>query len=136
MDRIPDSSQWARTHFGGADLGDPRRSRRLVESAARIAEHPQKSFPQVFDWNELRAFYNLCGRDEATLQALERPHWELTREAMAKEPLVLIVHDTTELDFTSHHALRGAARSATVAAPASSSTTALLSRPTGRVCSA
>ena len=108
MDRIPDTGEWARTHFGGADLGDPRRSRRLLESAARIAEHPQKSFPQVFDWNELRAFYNLCGRDEATIQALERPHWELTREAMAKEPLVLIVHDTTELDFTSHHALRGA----------------------------
>ncbi len=108
MDRIPDTDEWARTHFGGADLGDPRRSRRLVESAARIAEHPEKSFPQVFDWNELRAFYNLCGRDEAALASLQRPHWTLTREAMAREPLVLIVHDTTELDFTSHHALRGA----------------------------
>jgi hypothetical protein len=108
VDRIPDCQQWAYEHFGAADLGDPRRAKRLVASAAAIAAHPEKSFPSVFDWNELRAFYNLCHRDEATSQALQRPHWELTRRAMAREPLVLIVHDTTELDFTSHRALQGA----------------------------
>jgi Transposase DNA-binding/Transposase Tn5 dimerisation domain len=108
VDRIPDCQQWAQEHFGTAKLGDPRRAKRLVASAAAIAAHPEKSFPSIFDWNELRAFYNLCGRDEATLQALQQPHWELTRRAMAREPLVLIVHDTTELDFTSHHALQGA----------------------------
>ena len=86
MDRIPDCQQWSQVHFGAADLGDPRRAKRLVASAAAIAAQPEKSFPSVFDWNELRAFYNLCGRDEATLQALQRPHWELTRAAMAREP--------------------------------------------------
>lgn len=108
MDRIPDTRQWAQTHFGEADLGDPRRTDRLVESAALIAAQPEKSFPSLFDWNQLRAFYNLCGRDEATLQDIQTPHWNLTRAAMAKEPLVLVVHDTTELDFTSHNALAGA----------------------------
>lgn len=108
MDRIPDTSEWARTHFGEADLGDRRRTRRLVESAARIAAQPEKSFPSVFDWNTLRAFYNLCNRDEVTHQDLQTPHWRLTRAAMAEQPLVLIVHDTTELDFTSHPALTGA----------------------------
>ena len=108
MDRIPDCQQWAQEHFGTAKLGDPRRTKRLVGSAAAIAAHPEISFPSIFDWNELRAFYNLCGRDEATLQSLQTPHWQLTRQAMATLPLVLIVHDTTELDFTSHHALQGA----------------------------
>lgn len=108
MDIIPGTVEWAQEQFGEAQLGDPRRANRLVVSASLIAAHPEKSFPQVFDWNQLRAFYNLCGRDEATLQSLQQPHWERTRAAMARLPLVLIVHDTSELDFTSHNALRGA----------------------------
>jgi hypothetical protein len=78
-----------------------------VESAARIAAHPEKAFPQIFDWNDLRGFYRLCDRQETTLAAIMQPHWDQTRQAMAEQPLVLIVHDTTELDFTSHHALAG-----------------------------
>jgi Transposase DNA-binding/Transposase Tn5 dimerisation domain len=108
MDVIPDARDWAEHHFGAAELGDPRRARRLVDCAARIAGHPEKSFPQVFDWGQLRAFYNLCHQPKATLEAVQRPHWELTRRAMGQLPLVLIVHDTTELDFSSHPALRGA----------------------------
>lgn len=99
--------EWAELNFGTAQLGSQRRTRRLVESAARIAAHPEKSFPQVFDWNGLRGFYRLCNRPEATLSSLMRPHWMQTRAAMAKEPLVLIVHDTTELDFSSHPQLTG-----------------------------
>jgi hypothetical protein len=98
---------WAERNFATAQLGDGRRTRRLVESAARIAAHPEKAFPQVFDWNDLRGFYRLCNRREATLTAVMLPHWEHTREAMAAQSLVLIVHDTTELDFSSHHALTG-----------------------------
>jgi hypothetical protein len=98
---------WAESNFGSARLGSRRRTRRLVESAARIAAHPEKSFPQVFDWNELRGFYRLCNRPEATLPSIMEPHWEQTRAAMAEEPLVLIVHDTTELDFSGHHKLEG-----------------------------
>jgi hypothetical protein len=108
VDRIPDCQQWAQEHFGTAKLGDPRRTKRLVASTAAIAAQPEKSLPSIFDWNELRAFYNLCGREEATVHRLQRPHRELTRSAMAREPVVLIVHDTTELDFTSHHALTDA----------------------------
>ena len=108
MDRIPDCTEWAQAQFADAQLEDPRRTRRLIECAALIASHPEKSFPPVFDWNQLRAFYDLCGRDEVTLPRIQQPHWEQTRRAMAELPVALVVHDTTELDFTSHHALRGA----------------------------
>ena len=98
---------WAERNFATARLGDGRRTRRLVESAARIAAHPEKSFPQVFDWNGLRGFYRLGGRRETTLAAVMQPHWNQTRQAMAEQPLVLSVHDTTELDFSGHHACTG-----------------------------
>src|SRR5262249_3715003 len=67
----------------------------------------EKPFTQVFDWNELRGFYRLCDQSQATLAALQQPHWEQTRQAMRLLPLVLILHDTTELDFTSHRKLTG-----------------------------
>lgn len=107
MDVLADPRQWAERTFGSADLGDRRRTRRLVASAARIAAHPQKSFTQVFDWNALRGFYRLCDQAEATLGAVMQPHWDQTRDAMGRRPLVLILHDTTELDYTAHPALRG-----------------------------
>jgi hypothetical protein len=107
MDVIPDARMWAEQNFAAADLGDRRRTRRLVESAAQIAAHPEKSFPQVFDWNALRGFYRLCDQSQVTAEAVLRPHWEHTRQAMARQPLVLILHDTTELDFSSHPHLSG-----------------------------
>jgi hypothetical protein len=104
---IAEPRTWAESPFGPVVLGDVRRTRRLVASAAQIAQHPEYSFPQIFDWNALRGFYGLCHRPEATLPTLQQPHWQLTRQAMAQQALVLILHDTTQLDFTSHSALQG-----------------------------
>jgi hypothetical protein len=79
----------------------------LVRSAAKIAAQPEKPFDLVFDWNELRGFYGVCNQEAATLSVIQEPHWRQTREVMAKHPLVLILHDTSEMDFTSHTALEG-----------------------------
>lgn len=95
-------------NFAAVDLRDQRSTRRLIHSAAKIAAHPEKPFNQVFDWNDLRAFYRLCDKETATLKAIQGPHWQQTRAEMAQQPLVLILHDTTELDFTHHAALQGA----------------------------
>jgi hypothetical protein len=107
VDFIAEVGEWARVNFAGAELGDPRRTRRLVFSAARIAAHPEKSFPQIFDWGGLRGFYRMCDSADDP-HAIQRPHRLLTRSAMTALPVVLIHHDTTTLDFSSHKALTGA----------------------------
>lgn len=107
MEVFLNARAWAEQNFASADLGDRRRTRRLVESAAKIAAHPEKPFTQVFDWNELRGFYRLCDQSEATLAAVMGPHWQQTRQTMGQQPLVLILHDTSELDYSSHHRLTG-----------------------------
>jgi transposase-like protein/transposase Tn5 family protein len=101
------AQEWAQQNFGSVDLRHRRRTRRLVRAAAAIAALPEKPFPQVFDWNGLRAFYNLCAQEVATLPTLQGPHWQLTRQAMGRHALVLILHDTSDLDFTDHPALQG-----------------------------
>lgn len=107
MVRFEAAGPWAHRTFGGLDVGDPRRTRRLVQSAAQIADRPYGSLPGKFDWNGLRAVYRLMNRPEVTHQQVIQPHGSQTRRAMADESVVLAIHDTTELDFTSHRALRG-----------------------------
>ena len=107
MDVNADPRTWAERNFADCKLGDRRRTRRLVDAAAKITAHPEKAFTQVFDWNDLRGFYRLCDQSQATLAAVQGPHWQQTRQAMGQHPLVLILHDTTELDFSSHWKLTG-----------------------------
>jgi hypothetical protein len=107
MDLRADPYTWAEATFGTVELGDRRRTQRLIRSAAQIAANPRRPFPQVFDWNSLRGFYRVCHHDNATLEAIQRPHWQQTRSALADQPLALILHDTTELDFTGHDAVSG-----------------------------
>lgn len=107
MDVFADTQAWAEHHFADAQLGDRRRTRRLVQAAADIAAQPEKSFTQVFDWNDLRGFYRLCQEEDVSHPAILQPHCQRTRQTIAQQPLVLILHDTTELDFTSHKALQG-----------------------------
>ena len=108
MEVLVDPWAWAERNFSSADLGDRRRTRRLVAAAAKIACHPEKPFTQLFDWNELRGFYRLCDQPQATLAAVMAPHRQQTWQRMGRQRLVLILHDTTELDFSSHRKLRGA----------------------------
>jgi len=108
LQAIVDVRSWAERNFSKAELGDRRRTQRLVNAAAKIAAHPQSAFTQIFDWNELRGFYRVCDQKQATLQAVLQPHWQQTRQALEQRALALIVHDTTELDFTTHPHLVGA----------------------------
>lgn len=105
---IEDAHAWAEAHFTGTRLGDRRRSRRLMAAAAVLANRPEGTLPQRFALAPLRAVYRLCNRPEVTRQAVTEPHLTATREAIgATRSATLILHDSTELVFTSHHALTG-----------------------------
>jgi hypothetical protein len=100
-----DAEGWAQTNFGAVDLGRDDRRQRLIFSAARIAENPGASFPTVFGRKDLRCFYSLMHRKEASHHALLSAHFALTRQSMNTSDVILIIHDTTELDLTSHKAI-------------------------------
>lgn len=92
---------WAQMNFGNCQLGDKRRTRRLVQVAADVANNPSASFPdQLKTWGDLKAAYNLFDSDDVTFEAIARPHWELTKARTAGR--YLVIGDTTEIDFGSH----------------------------------
>src|SRR5438132_14246185 len=84
MDVILEPRSWAEQQFATTDLGDRRRTNRLVESAAKIAAHPEKPFTQVFDWNVLRGFYRLCDHSQSILAAVMPPLWESNSDEMVE----------------------------------------------------
>ena len=91
-------AEWAQLNFGSCELGDKRRTNRLVKVAEEFAGNPSASLPsQIERWGDLKAAYRLFDREEVTFEAIAKPHWELTRQRATGR--VLIIGDTTELDF-------------------------------------
>jgi len=53
---LDDAHYWAATQFGSADLGDARRTGRLVSTMAAIARAPDESLPRQLGSDRVRKF--------------------------------------------------------------------------------
>jgi hypothetical protein len=96
-------------HFGKAQLGDARRTRRLVKSADLLMEHPGGTLPQkLTQWSDLMGLYRLLAAETVTHQAVMQSHCERTLQLAGRSGgVVLFIHDSTELDYTQVPALAG-----------------------------
>lgn len=95
---LTDPEQWAQAQFGGAKLGDKRRTKRLVKLAAQIAVDSMASLPdQTEFWADLKAAYRFFDTESVTFEAVAEPHWLSIRDCGPGRKL--IIDDTTELDF-------------------------------------
>jgi hypothetical protein len=93
--------EWAAEQFGQLDLGDRRRTRRVVRLAGQMAGHPAASLPaQTGVWRETKAGYRLFAEADVTFEGLQVQHRDQTRRAAGQRPLTLLIQDTSELDFT------------------------------------
>src|SRR3954453_7193955 len=117
---LDEARRWAETQFGTADLGDARRTHRLVSTMAAIARAPDESLPRhLGSLANTKAGSRLFDCGAVTRTAVMDPHVAQGRAAAARHPIVLMVHDDTILDVSPHRTLKGAAGSATTAAPGS-----------------
>ena len=90
--------EWAVLNFGDCQLGDQRRTKRLIEVAEQFANNPSASLAvQNENWSDLKAAYDLLDCPQVTFEAIARPHWQLTRKRATGR--CLVIGDTTELDF-------------------------------------
>ena len=108
--QLADGDGWAREQFGEADLGDVRRTRRLVKLGAQMAGNSSGTIPQQTQrLADMKAAYRLFTQEPVTHEAVCTPHWQRTREEASALSVVFLVQDTTELDFTYHSKTRGLA---------------------------
>ena len=79
---LPGAKDRAAREFGGARLGDARRTRRLVNPAGEIALAPGRSLPEATGtWAELKAAYRLVENDAASFEQVIGPHRRRIRAA-------------------------------------------------------
>jgi len=87
----------------GIDLGDRRlnqRSRHIIEA---LAADPQASVNAACNgWSDTIAAYRFFDNEAVKPDQILKPHLAATKQRMNEHPVVLILQDTTELDFTAH----------------------------------
>jgi hypothetical protein len=100
--------EWAEQTFGEVRLGHRSRRERAVTMAAAIAADPAASLPkQMGSEAALHAAYRFLQTPAVTYEQLIGPHVEQTREAMAKPERVLLIQDTTQVDYQQHPTTMG-----------------------------
>jgi hypothetical protein len=88
--------------FGHAELGDVRRTERLVATFDRCRRHPGGTLPdKLSSPADLKALYRLCASEAVTHAALvlSMRLYTLARIELHDGP-VLVLHDDTELDYS------------------------------------
>ena len=89
---------WSELEFGACELGDLRRTRRLIRYARQMAEKPDASTPrQTEGWSDCKAVYRLFGCSHATFEAVTAAHYKRTLQLPPGK--YLAIGDTTEVDY-------------------------------------
>jgi hypothetical protein len=101
-------NDWVEEEFATADLGDQRLNERLRLIARRLSEKPEQSVASVMRGSaELHGAYRFFDHDNSSAQKVFAPHREATLLRARQFPRVLMVQDTTELDYTTQKTLKG-----------------------------
>ncbi len=99
---------WAREELGSVDLGDPRRTARLIKLCGRLSEMPESSINQAcVDWAETKAAYRFFHNENVEVQNILAVHRAKTAERAGQHRTVLALQDTSYLVYTSHRQTTG-----------------------------
>jgi hypothetical protein len=95
------SQHWARQEFGAAQLGDPRRTERAVELAARAVERPRGTVTGVVQGEAAReAAFRFLSNAHVGVGALARSSHGATIERSRDERMVFVALDQCSLGLT------------------------------------
>ncbi len=99
---------WEQREFAAAQLGDKRLEGRLKLIARRLAEDPQRSVASAMRGaSEIHAAYRFFDNNKTTAEKIFAAHQEAIVSRASQHRRVLLVQDTTELDYTSKKQLQG-----------------------------
>jgi hypothetical protein len=104
--RLFNTQQWAQAIFGGCELGDVRRTRRVVKMAEQLAAHTGRSLAQSCDGDEIKqeGAYRLVRNHHVQPEALMEGGFLATAREAAHHQRLLAIEDTTTLSY--RHAVR------------------------------
>ena len=99
---------WALAEFGHAELGDDRRTERLLMIATAFAQQPTAPIPQACGPGPAtQGAYRFFENDEIEPAAIREAHHQATLERVRACPVVLCLQDTTSLNYSTHPQTKG-----------------------------
>lgn len=101
MSDVLDTTSWAVTEFADAELGDLRRTQRLVQLAHVLAQQPGAALPEACGSGAMvKAAYRFFSNGDIVPDDMLQSHIEATYRRLTAVPVVLAVQETTEANWT------------------------------------
>jgi hypothetical protein len=108
VEKLEHPEKWAEETFGTAELGDLRRTDRLIKMATAIAENPSASLPESMrNWADTLAAYRFLDNPDITHEQIMLPHWVTTRKEAMQHSHILLAADTTDINLSCHETAEG-----------------------------
>jgi hypothetical protein len=99
---------WALSEMKGINLGDNRLNQRAAKILFSLGNKPTASIPLACEgWHETKAAYRFFDNPRVTSKAILAPHKDATIERITNQPRVLMLQDTSELDYSNQKQKRG-----------------------------
>ena len=92
---------WAIEEMGKVNLGDKRLETRAVNLLNNLGSKPLETIPVACQgWAETKAAYRFFDNNKVTADKILAPHHEATFKRMQVYPTILLIQDTTHLDYS------------------------------------
>jgi hypothetical protein len=101
-------SAWAASELHSIAFKDSRLTKRLFRLVDDLTAHPTASIPEACgSWAATKGAYRFLDSKRVTPETIRAAHQDRTLTRVGFHTAVLVIQDTTELDFTSHPATSG-----------------------------
>ncbi len=102
---------WNVSEFDTIRLGDKRLEDRARFILEKMSYSPGKTIPQAFEtWGEIKACYRFFNNSLVSAEKIFAPHKKQTLNRLKQFPVVLLISDTSEIDYTTKEAMTGKER--------------------------
>ncbi len=93
--------------FVAAELGHPKRSKRLLRIVEKFGNSPGRSLPEIAgSTGDLEAFYRFFNNKAFGFKELMEPHIDATGSRAAERETTLVIHDASEFSYPLRDELR------------------------------
>jgi hypothetical protein len=102
------ASAWVNSEFAGIDLGDERLNRRFKLIVAQLARCCCKTLASSFNqWKQIKASYRFFANGKVKESEMLSPHIEQTVKRIKEHDTVLLLQDSTYLDYNTRPKTQG-----------------------------
>jgi hypothetical protein len=104
VEQAVDNHRWIEAEFGGVKFGHQDAEKRLLRIVAAKAHNPSASYSECFAGNrhQLKAYYRFIANKRAAIcaEGILQGHRQQTIARMKEQKRVLVIQDTTDLNFS------------------------------------